>query len=162
MNGIRTILLALLATLAIATGPATASGGSSFHSRVVSRLDNKVLAKLLRAYSVALRKLERHSQCREMFSELGADGPSTLEASKFAGVATQVDENLCGRSVSAFTSVGSPVISICDNFVRLSLERGALLLIHEALHSAGLRESPGYPDAMTSLEINAMVARSCP
>jgi hypothetical protein len=46
--------------------------------------------------------------------------------------------------------VGSPSTFVCRLFQRLGDERAAVVLIHEALHHAGLTEYPQDPEAMTS------------
>ncbi|MCG6947754.1 MAG: hypothetical protein LJE93_02410 [Acidobacteria bacterium] len=43
----------------------------------------------------------------------------------------------------------------------LSDEQAAMVIIHEALHHAGLSEYPKDPDAMTSRAINGMVSEKC-
>jgi hypothetical protein len=44
---------------------------------------------------------------------------------------------------------------------RLPRERLATILIHEALHHAGMSEAPFDPQAPTAREITRMVKRSC-
>ena len=44
---------------------------------------------------------------------------------------------------------------------RLSDERAAMLVVHEALHHAGLSEKPLNRRCMTSLEINTLVGKKC-
>jgi hypothetical protein len=36
-----------------------------------------------------------------------------------------------------------------------------MVIVHEALHHAGLNEYPKDPDAMTSKQINGMVMKHC-
>jgi hypothetical protein len=43
----------------------------------------------------------------------------------------------------------------------LDTDKAALVLLHEALHFAGLTEQPHDPRAMTSSEINDMVKDRC-
>jgi hypothetical protein len=68
--------------------------------------------------------------------------------------------SICERGYAA-TIVGAPSTFVCRNFQHLSDERAALVLIHEALHHAGLTEYPQDPEAMTSARINRMVDKSC-
>lgn len=57
--------------------------------------------------------------------------------------------------------VGSRRVTLCPEFATLSTTAAARILIHEALHSAGLGEWPAYPHALMSEEINRMVAGKC-
>ena len=51
----------------------------------------------------------------------------------------------CLRPVPAFTCVGCPQTVVCPSFLRLGAAAGATILIHEALHFAGLKERPTHP-----------------
>ena len=96
-----------------------------------------------------------------MFAALGADGIEVLNATSYFPVAYPVRRTkLCPRS-PAHTVVGASATWLCPEFKRLPVERAALVLIHEALHQAGLTEYPSDRDATTSLAINKMVKRKC-
>ncbi len=61
----------------------------------------------------------------------------------------------------AFTSLGSAVTRLCPGFARLDDERAAVILLHEALHRAGLDEWPHDPDGLTPQGINELVREGC-
>lgn len=116
---------------------------------------------LAEAYSVAHDRLRLLPSCRALFAPYGADGEDLLAGSLYVQATTHHEAQICGRRVAAFTAVESPVTRLCRNFRRLDAEQGALILIHEALHFAGMPEAPHEKDAMTSQEINELVAESC-
>jgi hypothetical protein len=45
--------------------------------------------------------------------------------------------------------------------LKLGRHYGAVVLLHEALHVAGLGQAPHHPHAQTPQEIDRMVRRSC-
>lgn len=113
------------------------------------------------AFRHAVDSLRRHDSCRELFTALGGQGERLLARSVYVRAKTHEESQICGRRVAAFTSLGSPVTRLCRNFRRLGTEKGALILLHEALHYAGQPEAPHEPDAPTSQELNDRVASSC-
>ncbi len=78
----------------------------------------------------------------------------------FHGTA-QMEVRVCQRSVPAFTYVGSPQTRLCRRFASMAPARAAVTVLHEALHGAGLTESPLNPDGMTPREIDHMVMEAC-
>jgi len=65
------------------------------------------------------------------------------------------------RGVAAASNPGTPIAWVCPAFSSLKVERAALTLIHEALHSAGMPERPQTPGARSSAEINDPVRGRC-
>jgi hypothetical protein len=65
------------------------------------------------------------------------------------------------RGAAAYTHVGGPATRVCQRFAAMSDEAAAAVLIHEALHHAGLGELPCYQDAGTSADIDHSVRRHC-
>jgi hypothetical protein len=61
----------------------------------------------------------------------------------------------------AFTVVGSNWTGLCRDFSQLTDLEAAVVLLHEALHHAGVTEWPLDPDARRSSEISADVGRRC-
>ena len=61
----------------------------------------------------------------------------------------------------AQTYVGDAPTWICRRVTSYSDEQAALVVIHEALHHAGLTEKPHDRNAMSSGAINKMVGKSC-
>jgi hypothetical protein len=57
--------------------------------------------------------------------------------------------------------VGGSTVGLCAQFGRIPVAEAAQVLIHEALHNAGLSEQPHDPDGLTPDEIDDMVARAC-
>ena len=72
-------------------------------------------------------------------------------------------ERVCSRGLgaAAFTLVGSPRTVVCPGFDRLAIEEAAVIVLHEALHSAGLGERPLDPDAPNGGEINRLIRVAC-
>lgn len=118
-------------------------------------------AHLAEAYATAHARLRLFPSCRGLFTAFGGDGEDFLAGSLYVRATGLHETQICGRRVAAFTALGSPVTRLCRNFRRLDAEGGALILIHEALHFAGMPEAPHEKDALTSQEINHLVAESC-
>jgi len=114
--------------------------------------------QLARAYGIAIRVLRKEPGCRTLFQRLGADGEDVLARSRYSPAG---DSGYCQEAVAGFTTVGSMQIKLCRSFSDLQASSAAVLLLHEALHSSGLRESPGYPNALTAREINVVVSQGC-
>ena len=57
--------------------------------------------------------------------------------------------------------VGQPVTFLCPTFAFLKRTEAATVLIHEALHYAGLPEQPSDPHALSPLAISSIVAGHC-
>lgn len=110
------------------------------------------------AYDTAIGVLRREPTCRALFQRLGADGEAVLRRTQYHD---GEESRNCEGDVRAFTSVGSPLIKVCHGFAELQASSAALLLLHEALHTSGLPESPGYPNAMSANEISAVVSVAC-
>ncbi|OFV80925.1 MAG: hypothetical protein A2Y78_13625 [Acidobacteria bacterium RBG_13_68_16] len=114
--------------------------------------------QLAKAYDTAIRVLRREPGCRTLFQRLGANGEDVLARSRYYAAG---ESRHCQEGVPAFTNVGSTQIKLCRSFGELQASSAAVLLLHEALHSSGLRESPGYPNALTAREINVVVSQGC-
>ena len=52
------------------------------------------------------------------------------------------------------------MVGLCAQFGRIRVAEASQVLIHEALHNAGLSEQPHDPDGLTPDEIDEMVARA--
>ena len=164
-----------LVVLIVAQAARAAAAGEDVEKERIGRilarsvLDPHARAGLERALRLAIRKLETPA-CREIFSAFpGAwDGPplasgrqpqnSLLDSLTFRnGMAYRV----CRDShVLAYTHPGEPSVYLCgDQFSRAAfgnLDFAANILIHEGLHTLGLRENPPSPGAIT-----ARVSASC-
>jgi len=114
--------------------------------------------KLDEAYQVAVEALRRQPSCDALFGAFSVRGEEILAQTVYLGGG---EIGACLQSVPAFTCVGCRRTVLCPLFSRLSSAGGATILLHEALHFAGLKERPGYPGAMSSAEITTMVTASC-
>jgi hypothetical protein len=62
----------------------------------------------------------------------------------------------------AWTLVNDTTVNVCTSFKNMGASQGAVVLIHEELHTLGLTEKPGYPDAaMDSAQITQLVMDYC-
>jgi hypothetical protein len=105
--------------------------------------------------------VQRLPTCRALFERLGADGVEKLTTTLYYAATNRLENSACTSGCVALTMVKSPQTRLCRAFRKLSTEWAAMLLIHEALHSAGMGEKPHDPSGMTSREINLLVLRSC-
>lgn len=122
---------------------------------------------LNRAKDIANRAMRSREQCRNLFKGLNNENWDHVmndwnEWRNGEGVrqpgATRVP---CGENISAWTITNRPTIYMCDRFTALTPNQAAVILIHEALHTAGLPENPPTTKAKTSEEINQMVRDAC-
>lgn len=117
--------------------------------------------KIRTGFAVAVSRATNVGTCAALFSKLGADPVELLGRSLYYPAALNRNNPACRNGAQAFTPVGSPITWVCDRFARLDTDKAALVLLHEALHFAGLPEQPHDPGAMTSSEINDMVKDRC-
>lgn len=120
-----------------------------------------VSLNLRRAYPVALARLVREPACRALFDGLATDGSDALRRTLYYPPEALGVERVCLCGSNAFTAVGRVQTGLCPRFASLPVERAALVLIHEALHLAGLDESPQTPGGISSTEINDRIADNC-
>ena len=119
-----------------------------------------IAVRLRAGFGVALARLDSEPACSALFVEFGADARRTLAQTLYYGATRQQEDARC-RDAYAATQVGSAVTWVCRNFAGVGIEHAARILLHEALHRAGLPESPQAPGAMTSREIDLVVAAKC-
>lgn len=124
-------------------------------------LSKSLEQKIDRLRPLVRDRLESLPSCRGLFTALGHDPEETLGSQYLLSATLLQEREHCRGENAAFTRPGSPVIHFCRTFVRLPEEQAAVILIHEALHTAGLPEWPANPYAMASAEINDLVASSC-
>jgi hypothetical protein len=125
------------------------------------KFSEDVREKLQSAVRIAAEKIEEVEECGDLFARLGADGIVTLNTTLFFPVAANNRRDGICRQAAAYTKVGAKSTFVCPEFSRLSDERAAMFVVHEALHHAGLSEKPLDRRGMTSLEINTMVGKKC-
>ncbi|MEW6335896.1 MAG: hypothetical protein ACOY3Y_20090 [Acidobacteriota bacterium] len=166
-------VVAMLAAARAVAGPPPAPDGVSlaavslphpfreFRPRVSGRLPVELKRGLEGGWALALDRLEHRPECRGLFHALGADGARTMRASiYYRPASTYLPEGSC-RGTAALIRVGSPATVLCPGFGRLNPSAAAAVLIHEALHHAGLEECPPTPGALTSPEITRLVLERC-
>jgi hypothetical protein len=117
--------------------------------------------KISDAFELALDRVREVPECRGLFEGLGADWKESLGRIVFLPIGRAQGRGDVCRGKSAYTMVGGGPVRVCREFSRLSDTQAAMVIIHEALHHAGLTEYPLDPDGMTSNAINGMVAESC-
>jgi hypothetical protein len=118
-------------------------------------------AKLNASFRLAVRSVREVPACRALFQGLGASGEGRLSRTLYEHADGRGIDVCFRRHATAFTRVGISTTWICPAFEQLVSVDGALTLIHEALHFAGLPESPGTPGAPTAAQIHHMVRTSC-
>ncbi len=112
-------------------------------------------------HRLALERLEEVPACGELFAALGADGRELLGRTVYTLPAGPRENGVCLRAV-AFTAPGSVRTVVCPvRFRALPRGEAAAILLHEALHLAGLGEWPYDPEAPTSKEITELVRSRC-
>jgi hypothetical protein len=138
--------------------PAVVSSSPKLDAGITGRLR----ARLAQAFAVATQRVREVDGCAALFGSLQRDGLELLRSTRYALAQPGVSTDTCSRpEVPAFTAVGSPATWVCPLFERLPNDAAAVTLLHEALHYAGLRESPTYPNSLKPAEINLMVRRGC-
>jgi hypothetical protein len=130
-----------------------------------------VRTKLETGFELAINRVREVETCRELFTRLGEDPIQILETGLYFQVDSYYREiRLCGRDVASnakqahtlsYTKVGGAPTWICRNFASVSDEMASITVIHEALHHAGLTESPVDKTALSSVEITEMVMSAC-
>jgi len=129
-------------------------------ARVIGQLPTLVRYRLDRAFPVAVALVRDVAECRELFAVLGADGLEKLERTIYLPPQPGEGQTCRGR-VTAFTGVGQPHTRLCPAFADLTHDQAVTILLHEALHFAGLSERPLDPRGLTPLQINRMVEAAC-
>jgi len=126
--------------------------------RVEASVAPAVRYKLDEAFRLAATAVREQPACSGLFARLGTHGEEALSGTVYGGGG---EVGACLREAPAFTCVGCRRTTLCPVFSRLDAAASATVLIHEALHFAGLKERPAYPGAMSATEITDMVERSC-
>jgi hypothetical protein len=162
-----TIALLITATLvavpprpASANPPAAAASPGSVSPHISPRVPAAVGGKVAAAWELAAERATRVPECRRLFTELGRDPMDVLSMTIYYPAELKLERRLCPRAY-AYTVVGGAPTWLCRRFSRLSEERAAAVLLHEALHHAGLTEQPRDPDGLRPGEIQDMVEEAC-
>jgi hypothetical protein len=164
---VRSSILAGL-SVALIVGPASTAGvghttvgrSEQPRPRISSRVASNVRARLEAGFDIALDRLHRRAECRELFAELGEDGVGVLSRTLYYPADLAHERQLCHGAL-AFTMVGAAPTWVCHRVCRLPDHAVAVMLLHEALHHAGLDEWPHDPRGLRPRAIDRRVRRAC-
>jgi hypothetical protein len=164
------IVLVALPTLAFAgqpTGrgvdpePSTADAETvELQPWISSKVPDPVRKRIESSFELAQQRLSEISQCGDLFSNLGATGLEMLSSTLYFPASAANEKKLC-RGAWGYTTVGAAPTFLCRKFSRISEKKGSMILIHEALHHAGMGEFPQDSSALTSVAINNLVEEAC-
>ena len=129
------------------------SGQAERGPKVSDWVSSWLSRRLVRALELAAEHIRDYPSCQALFANRGKDGVETLLASVYYPATLQDEGISCGGS-AALTTVGGRVTRLCRSFGSLSQTQAAVILVHEALHHAGMTEYPSDPEGMTSVEIS--------
>jgi len=118
-------------------------------------------ANLTRGFRLALQQVQRRGECAGLFESRGANGAVLLATTVYLMPSGVKAPALCLQGVAAYTSLETPITFLCPAFSRLPRTTAATILLHEALHYAGMNEQPRDPGGLTPYQINALVASAC-
>ena len=148
---------ALLCLLLMSSGGVRAQEAQPANGRAANVLeikDGEFAAAIERAMRGAQRRLRR-PECARIFDDF-SDGNgrplseilATLAMTPMESTARAIfrdgrENARCRTAVAAFTGPGSRVVFVCGNrFGAIGRERAELIIIHELLHTLGLKERP--------------------
>jgi len=161
---------AISATLLGGTSAPVASNVAHAAGRAVAppvpKLDASISgplrARLRSAFDLAVQRVQEVESCSALFVSLRHNGVEMLRNTRYSVAAAAIARDACSKQdIVAFTAVGSPATRVCPSFQQLPPTAAAMILLHEALHYAGLRERPVHPDGLWPAEINALVRKGC-
>ena len=136
-------------------------GPSAVEPYLAQGLAPEVARKLRLGFEKAISLARGAGQCGALFRDLNADPVELLSSTRYYAAELAWGKQACPDGVFAATQVGSRVTMLCAGFGRVSRDMAAVVVLHEALHFAGLRERPRDPGAMSSNEINNLVKKRC-
>jgi hypothetical protein len=156
------------ATAPVATAPARVNGvvPSAENGLVQMRFgpavskSRRLKVKLRAAFLTALDRVRRGAECRALFEPLEADGAEMLTRSIYARASAGMEATWCRHSVAG-TNVGNRTVFLCRRFATLPVEEAATILIHEAMHWAGMSENHLDRSSPSGDQISSMVRRAC-
>ena len=169
----RLLVLLFVGHLVIATSQATGAPGlaerrapdeietSLREPHIEGQFSAREAFFLKTAFRKAVKKLARKASCRALFDDLALDGLQALDRSRYQRVRSAADRETCTSGVFAYTGVGQDRIMLCRHFNSLDEGGKVVILIHEALHTAGMGEAPIDPEGMTSEVINELIEKAC-
>jgi hypothetical protein len=160
-SGASSAVAAAVATTAVNAATLDSEAPSIIKPVISTKVSVKNRRKISNAFELALEKVREVPECGDLFTELGSDGLESLGRVIFLPIGRAQGRGGVCRGSSAYTMVGGGPVRVCREFSRLSDTQAAMVIIHEALHHAGLSEFPLDPDGLTSNQINGLVMESC-
>jgi hypothetical protein len=159
--------LVLASVVPLLAGPALGGGLEPDPHRLL--VHGPVVLEVTRAFHGAVRRLETPA-CQALFDDFTDENGRTprenlgaLTPAEYLAQLTLRDGEIpkgsghcASRGAAAFTSGGAAVFICGRNFHNESRPRQEISLIHEMLHTLGVRENPP-----SSAEITAAVERRC-
>ena len=112
--------------------------GPSFEGKQPAYLMTR---RLHDGYASALSKIHRIRSCQDLFARLETHGLEVLSRTTNTFAQSEWAAEICADA-NAFMTVGGSTVWICGGFECLSEQDAAKVLIHEALHNAGLAIGP--------------------
>jgi hypothetical protein len=146
--------------LSVERAPAGHMEAAGVAPRINRRVSTRLRTTIESGFEVAVQKLSTEPGCRDLFSGLGANGLEMLSTTLYYQADLRMEKRVCSRAL-AFTVVGAAPTWVCQRFAGLNDRRAAAVLLHEALHHAGLGEWPIDPDGPTPAEIDELVRDAC-
>ncbi len=122
-----------------------------------NRMPRRVKEKLFSGFRVAVERLCTQHDCHILFSRLGADGIDVLNGTLYYPANLYREQHLCKRA-TAFSKKGVSQTWLCRGFASVPDEAAARILIHEALHRAGLGE---HSPKMSPSDTDIAVIQAC-
>ena len=137
------------------------SDEAPYEPRISGTLAPRTERMLEEAFPIAVEHVRNYPECRALFASLGADALEKLSLTLYYPSTAIMEKRVCQGGVAAFTFLESPQVRLCKRFAGLGSERAAVVLIHEALHYAGLSEKPRDPQGLDPKDIDRMVRKAC-
>lgn len=135
-------------------------GGISTGPWISSKLPRPVRRKIESASAIAMKRIQRYPSCACLFADLGEDGVDVIRRTLYFPADLRMEQKMCWRAY-AFTKVGVRPTWICRKMYLLPARHIALILLHEALHHAGLGMERAGAKAPHSLITTHRVAVAC-
>jgi hypothetical protein len=155
-------LCCLIFSLVLLGCAAPSSAAQAPAEHLLESLSPRQSQQLRSALALAIEQVDR-SSCKTLFQVLGQDGTLLLQNASFTVPDPESQRRVCNQNLAVlFTTVGGRKITVCQNsLAELARSELATLLIHEALHMAGVAENPPVHGAPTSAGLTRLVKRSC-
>jgi len=154
----------LVPTAATSADRGEADGSAAGHTPVEpwvgTRTPVEVRSKVQVGFALARQRVQGIPACQRLFADLGADGVEALSTTMYYPADLKMERRVCRRAL-AYSLVGGAPTWLCRRFSHLSDERAATVLLHEALHHAGMDEWPHDPDGLAPRKIDKLVEESC-